>query len=167
MLCDTCLAIFAVPRKLSYGTYYPWGHSSASFAKAREGGCYLCIIVWENRSYSDPYPDYDRDFPQNCTYAFKLLNPRWARQGLGSKWLVAPEPRGDDWSDTSKYMSDVDKAPMPDLTHLLATEADELFTKPAVFWMVIDFYCPGPRIVIPLDIVRGQYELVFLYPSMR
>jgi hypothetical protein len=87
--------------------------------------------------------------------------------GLGSKWLVAPEPRGDDWSDTSKYMSDVDKAPMPDLTHLLGTEAEELFTKTAVFWMIIDFYCPGPPIVIPLDIVRGQYELVFLYPSMR
>lgn len=47
--------------------------------------------------------------------------------GLGSKWLVAPEPRG----DTSKYMSDVDKAPMPDFTHLLGTEAEEIFTKTA------------------------------------
>lgn len=55
-------------------------------------------------------------------------------------------------------MSDVDKAPMPDLTHLLGTEAEKLFTKTAVFWMIIDFYCPGPPIIIPLDIVRDGLE---------
>ena len=161
MLCDICLAIFAVPRKLSYGTYYPWGHNRESFAKARKEGCYLCTIVLENSSYScgDSFPHFDRDFPLNCTYAFKLLNPLWARSGLGPKWLVPHDPIGNNWdTDTSKYLSEMDKAPMADLMHLLATESEELFTKPAFFWMVIDFYCPGPRIVIPLDIVRSQYE---------
>ncbi|PMD45621.1 HET-domain-containing protein, partial [Hyaloscypha variabilis F] len=154
MLCETCLAIFAEPRKLSYGTYYPWGHSSASFAKARKEGCHLCNIVWENRSYGDPSPEFDRDFPQGCTYAFKLLNSEWARNGRGSKWLVVPDPEGDGEPDISEYLSAVEESPMTGLGHLLATEAHEIFTRPAPFWMVIDFYCPGPRIVIPLDIVK-------------
>jgi hypothetical protein len=112
--------------------------------------------VWENRSYGNPRPEFDRDFPQHSTYAFKLLNPEWARNGRGSKWLVVPDPKGDDEPDASEYLSAVEEAPMTDIAHLLATEADEIFAKPAVFWMVIEFDCPGPRIVIPLDIVKGK-----------
>jgi hypothetical protein len=167
MLCNICQAVFAQPRKLGYGTYYPWGHNSKSFAESREAGCHLCNIVWENRSYSSSYPAFDDTFPIGCTYAFKVLNPTWARHGQGSQWLV-PSDGGeeDDVDYMSRYLSAVENDPtVNQLARLLENEAEELFARQESFWMVIDFYCPGPRIIVPLEIMRGQFNPLSLDSS--
>jgi hypothetical protein len=160
MLCDICQAIFSQPRKLSCGTYYPWGHTNRTFIAAREAGCHICNLIWENGSYDRNYYDH---FPDRCTYAFRVLNPEWARHGLGPKWLVpASGGDGDDYSEVSKYLRDMDNDPIINqVASLLTTESDELFDKSTDFWLVLDFYCPGPRIVLPLEIVRGKDAVFF------
>ena len=160
MLCDTCQAIFSEPRKLSCGTYYPWGHTHKTFVAAREAGCHICNLVWENASYDGCDPKYDEDFPDGCTYAFRVLNPDWARSGKGPKWLVPVTSRDDDYYDpsqASRYMRDMENNPVINhVASLLATESDELFNKSVDFWLVLDFYCAGPRIVLPIEIFKGR-----------
>jgi hypothetical protein len=160
MLCDICQAIFSKPRKLSCGTYYPWGHTDLTFVAAREAGCHICNLVWENGTY---HHDYRDNFANNCTYAFKVLNPEWARHGEGPKWIVPTTRRhSDDSSAVSRYLHDMENDPIINhVASLLARESDKISNKSVDFWLVLDFYCPGPRIVLPLEIVRGEYAEIF------
>jgi hypothetical protein len=160
MLCDICQGIFSCPRKLSYGTYYPWGHTNRTFVAARQGGCHLCDLVWYNVSYNlgTHDPRYSDEFPNRCTYAFKVLNPEWARRGKGPKWLVPASGRGDDeFTEVSRYKVAIENDPTNNqLSSLLAADSEEIFSISTDFWLVLDFYCPGPRIILPLEIVRGK-----------
>lgn len=160
MLYDICQGISSSPRKLSYSTYYPWGHANRTVVIAQRAGCHLCNFVWHNASYNlrTHDPRYSDEFPNRCTYAFKALNPEWAQHGKGPKWLVpASGGDGDNFLEVGRYMLEIENDPTKNqLYSLLAADSEEIFNISTDFWLVLDFNCPGPRIVLPLDVIRGR-----------
>jgi hypothetical protein len=68
-----------------------------------------------------------------------------------------PVTSGDD--EDSTYMIAMRKTD-PTINHLaslLATGSDKLLASKVGFWLVLDFYCPGPRVVLPVEIGKGKY----------
>ncbi|KAK2612607.1 hypothetical protein QQS21_001379 [Conoideocrella luteorostrata] len=159
MLCEACQDIFSSPRKLSCGTYYPWKQNPDSFQQALKARCHLCSLIQENRSYNGHRDD---EFPKSIKYAFKALNPTWARSGNGPKWLV-PQFKDDDEHvpvDKSRYVNQFQKDPTPNsLGNLLATDSETLVSEAANSWLVLEFYGPGAQIVLPLELAtRNEAE---------
>jgi hypothetical protein len=157
MLCEACQDIFSRPRKLTYGTYYPWNQTIASFAAALRAGCHLCSLIQESRSYGNLGDD---PFPNCVKYAFKALSQDWAQYGKGQKWLVPQTSRGDDGDDEgerARYMRLAETDPTPNgLGQLLATDAEEVVEEAAQFWLVLEFYGPGAQVVLPMEIATGR-----------
>jgi hypothetical protein len=156
MLCEACQDIFSTPRKLSYGTYYPWKQNVASFQAALRTGCHLCNLIEENRSY-DGHPN--KAFPGGIRYAFKALNPDWARSGKGQKWL-APQTPGEDEDgegEVDRYLSQVEMDPTPNgLSSLLATDSERLVNEAANSWLVLEFYGGYDQIVLPMELASRK-----------
>lgn len=161
MLCKACQEIFSRPRKLSYGTYYPWNQTRTSFLASLRAGCHLCGLIEENRSYGG-HPEIYEPFPYEIQYAFKALSRDWARHGNGPKWVV-PQVSGlcDDEMDVVMYLLAVETDPTPNkLGHLLATDSDDLVNSPHDFWLVLELYGPGAQFILPLEFAaRGTPPL--------
>ena len=164
MFCEACQDIFSTPRKLSYGTYYPWKQTHASFRAALDAGCHLCSIIDESRSYHGAPAD---GFPTEIKYAFKALNPDWARDGEGMKWLVPQTSDSSCWepenfeTELSVYLREVEMDPTPNnLGKLLALDAVEVVDAINKFWLVLELYGPGVQIVLPMEIATGKFALV-------
>lgn len=159
MLCNFCQDIFSTPSALSFGTYYPWGHTLESFEAARLAGCHLCNLVWENISYNSTGSGYKGAFTENCTYAFKVLNADWARRGKGSMWLSQVTWDVDEEFDSKTYVAAMGNDPGDSIKHLasiLKTGSEAQIAELGKFWLVLDFYCPGPRIVLPLEVLQSR-----------
>jgi hypothetical protein len=159
MLCSVCEEIFSEPRELTIGTYYPWLHNHASFKAARDAGCQICHSIFENMSYSSPKQRslFDK-VPLKMTYAFKVLNADWAQHGRGTNWLRVDTSDLDEWDDEARIYVDRLKGDqsLVHLARLLSQNSEELFADDMQFWLVMDFYCAGPRIVLPLEIMPGM-----------
>jgi len=162
MLCEACQQIFACPRKLSHGTYYPWNQTRNSYLTALTTGCHLCSLIEENRSYSS-HPDIEQPFPYEIKYSFKALSRDWACHGNGPKWVV-PQVSGiiDESTEVAIYLLAVETDPTPNnLGHLLATDSDDLVNNPPDFWLVLELYGPGAHFVLPLEFAtRGTRPLM-------
>jgi hypothetical protein len=160
MLCKACQEIFSSPRKLSYGTYYPWNQTKSSFIIALREGCHLCNVIEENRSYSNC--SGSSFFPTEIKYAFKVLNDQWARHGNGPMWLV-PNVGGDELHELERYLSVVEMDPTPNgLGHLLATDSDKLVDDPPDFWLMLELYGPRYHLVLPLELATRQLKTLIL-----
>jgi hypothetical protein len=96
MLCEACQEIFSTPRKLTFGAYYPWKQDATSFRAALRARCHLCSLIEESYSYEQ---HVSGAFPSNVRYAFKAINPTWARYGRGQKW-PARQTHCDDYDGT-------------------------------------------------------------------
>ncbi|KAJ8130589.1 hypothetical protein O1611_g3038 [Lasiodiplodia mahajangana] len=130
-------------------------------------GCRLCIMVQESISYRDDKPD---GFPYHVRYAFKALNPCWARDGTGPEWLVpqkqkqeaaklksSSEHSDDDELVLKRYLHEVDKDPTPNgLGSLLAADADEVVNEARKSWLVLEFYGPGAHVVLPMELATND-----------
>jgi len=129
-------------------------HTKRSFRAALRAGCHLCHLIDENRSYE--YLPHN-EFPHLAKYAFKVLSKKWARHGKGPKWLVPVIHTGDDDTEVSMYLREVQKDPTANgLAQLLATDSDELFNTHRDFWLVLEFYGPGAHLVLPLELATGR-----------
>ncbi|OAL56187.1 HET-domain-containing protein [Pyrenochaeta sp. DS3sAY3a] len=161
MLCRACQEIFSSPRTLSCGTYYPWKQTAASFRDAIRAGCHLCNLIEESRSY-----DKHRDdtFPQDTRYAFKALNPKWARSGRGPKWFV-PQTNtqdGDEETERERYLNRFQQDPTPNgLGQHLAMDSEELDREMANSWLVLEFYGGAGQVLLPIELAThgGVEEL--------
>lgn len=145
-----------MPRKLTYGTYYPWNQTVDSFVAALAEGCQLCNLIEENRSYKQ---ESSVHFPVDIAYSFKSLSSAWARHGNGPKWMVPYHYRTNEMSEMQLYLEEVERDPTPNgLGHLLATDSDELERTSTDFWLVLEFYGPLSHLVLPLEFIRqGSY----------
>jgi hypothetical protein len=96
--------------------------------------------------------------PLHMSYAFKVLNADWAQYGKGSKWLGVDLSDLDEWHDEARiYRERVQgDESLVHLARLLSENSKELFNDDMRFWLVLDFYCAGPRIVLPLEIMSGK-----------
>lgn len=159
MLCSVCEDIFSEPRELTIGTYYPWRHSHATFLTARKAGCQICNNIFENLSYAslEQRTIFDES-SLSMRYAFKVLNADWARHGKGGKWLRVDTSDLDEWDDEARIYRERVKgdASLLHLAKLLSENSKELLVAEMRFWLVLDFYCAGPRIVLPLEITPGK-----------
>jgi len=154
MLCEACQDIFSEPRKLSFGTYYPWKHTPATYAASLKAGCQLCNNIEESLSYN---PDTNCEFPQNTTYAFKALGHGWARYGEGQKWLVPQLSRVHDFDEMNTYTRLAEMDPTPNqLGQLLATDASAAAAEARESWLVLEFYGSHTPIVLPIEIATGK-----------
>jgi hypothetical protein len=155
MLCKACQDIFSSPRKLSYGTYYPWKQNAASFQVALKTGCHLCNLIEENRSYQEPSVE---GFPSDIRFAFKALNPDWARSGKGPKWFV-PQTKcldGGEVIELDNYLNQIETDPTPNgLASLLATDSEKLLSE-VNYWLVLEFYGKCVQIVLPMELAASK-----------
>jgi hypothetical protein len=148
MLCHACQGIFSRPRKLSYGEYYSWNQTRASFLLALSAGCHLCSVIEETRSYENRT---NNEFPYNVKYAFLALSEEWARHGNGPKILV-PQIDSDDPEAVAKYRERVEMDPTANnVARLLATDSDELVNNPPDFWLTLELCGPGILLTLPLE----------------
>lgn len=152
MLCSACQEIFSRPRQLAYASIAPWGQTPQSFRRSLADGCHLCTLIEENRSYNDYRSPH---FPRNVNYAFKPLNPEWARSGSAFKWYAYQHSYGDDedpsWS-LQHFREGVLQDPTPNrLGTLLATDAPNLAEEAAESWIVLEFF-GDEQILLPVEI---------------
>lgn len=91
-------------------------------------------------------------------YAFKALNPSWARNGQGQKWLVPAKTKRN--NESENFLDDVERDPTPNgLGHLLATDADNLPSETAKVWLSLELHGKTGYCILPMELaVRGQYE---------
>ena len=131
----------------------------ASFQAALRKGCHLCNLIEENRSYDKHAKN---KFPEKIRYAFKALNPEWARSGQGQKW-VAPQTVGaseDEQVEMDQYMSQLEMDPTPNgLASLLATDSERLVTEAANSWLVFELYGDRIQIVLPMELAVRKNSL--------
>ena len=166
MFCPACTDSFSAPRRLAYGTYYPWKQTPATFAAALAAGCHLCHLVDECRTYKQPVDGLPPAFPSETSYAFKALNDRWTREGKGQQWM-APQlagSRGDDDDvaadarELAEYLRLSDADPTPNgLGALLATDDDRVPEEAAKCWPVLEFYGPAALLALPIELATGRY----------
>ncbi|PQE05065.1 hypothetical protein CJF31_00002227 [Rutstroemia sp. NJR-2017a BVV2] len=166
MFCNACQDIFSSPRKLSYGTYYPWQQNVASFQAALRIGCHLCNLIEESRSYDG---DPNEAFPEGIRYAFKALNPKWACSGEGQKWL-APQTGScdeDEEREADSYWNQFEMDPTPNgLASLLAMDSERLVSEAANSWLVLEFYGARDQIVLPMELATGKHSLHWGFPRL-
>jgi hypothetical protein len=156
-LCEACQDIFSSPRRLAYGTYYPWNQTAASFELALSAGCHLCNLIEQGRSYNHAKR---YKFPESIKYAFKALNSDWARYGNGPKWLVPEDQNGgeDDEIKIRRYLLEVEKDPTPNnLGSLLATDSESIPKEMENSWIVLEFYGPNHQITLPMELANREY----------
>ncbi|KAK3394998.1 heterokaryon incompatibility protein-domain-containing protein [Podospora didyma] len=155
MLCVACQRIFERPRLLAYGTPYRWHQTQKSFHLAVDAGCHLCNVIYESRSYESQGPQ-SWDFPDQVKYAFKAINPVWARSGKGQQWLVPQTSEGRDSGDFAdlEYFRQLHLDPTPNgLGELLATDSDEAVREAANTWLVLELIGPSVLLKLPMELV--------------
>ncbi|KAK4224651.1 heterokaryon incompatibility protein-domain-containing protein [Podospora fimiseda] len=152
MLCSACQEIFSRPRKLAYASIQPWTQTPETFKLAKELGCHLCHLIEAARGY-DSIKGSSSCFPNNISYAFKPINPNWARYGVGLKWYAFQSSKTeDDQEELEEFRQGVELDPTANnLAHLLATDAPNLRQEAASSWMVLQFY-GRENIVLPIEL---------------